>query len=353
MKYTLGFVSSYNPHSAMHLRTIDQLPEIESIHLCVLEGEDPDPLIGSSSKVETTTTDLSKLLVRDDLDALIVATRNDQCSGVMAAAIDVGLPVLFEKPGALSAEVLRRISENASAKRLTVGTFLQWRGQPMVREIVRAKKAGAFVRVMTAEARVVTSQVRYRDPNHWLFNQETAGSGILSWLGCHQLDALCYLLDDRVVDVTAMVGQQNPETITVEDPAVVAMRFSDGVIASLHAGYHLVGSEKGYAGAAYDSFLALRGTEGYVRMPLSKEEGYSLMSIAPGWRSAGLRHETFELPESPAYGGVVGEEFMRQFLEASRTGKPAMAPIEAMVHVMEIIEAALRSARTGKTVSIG
>ena len=76
------------------------------------------------------------------------------------------------------------------------------------------------------------------------------------------------------------------------------------------------------------------------------------MSVAPGWRSAGLRHETFELPESPAYGGVVGEEFMRQFLEASRTGKPAIAPIEAMVHVMEIIEAALKSARIGKTVSI-
>ena len=47
---------------------------------------------------------------------------------------------------------------------------------------------------MAVEARMVTSQVRYRDPAHWLFQRATAGSGILSWLACHYLDLLCYLL---------------------------------------------------------------------------------------------------------------------------------------------------------------
>ncbi|MDE2715812.1 MAG: hypothetical protein OXI33_02210, partial [Chloroflexota bacterium] len=118
-------------------------------------------------------------------------------------------------------------------------------------------------------------------------------------------------------------------------------------------GYHLVGSASGYSGARYDAFMALRGTEGYVRIPLSERGGYSLNSIAEGWSSGGVRDYSFTLPSSPAYGGVAGEEFVRQFLNASRGGKAALAPIEAMVHVMDVIEAAVESSETGRTVAVG
>jgi predicted dehydrogenase len=205
---------------------------------------------------------------------------------------------------------------------------------------------------MAVEARMVTSQVHYRDPSHWLFNREAAGSGILSWLACHYLDVLSYLLDDRVAEVVALTGQQNPEPIEVEDTACVAMRYAGGVLGTLNAGYHLRGSVAGYAGATYDTFLALRGTDGYVRMPFSDAPAYTLFSEAPGWTAGGRRERRFDYPPSPAYGGKAGEQFVLDFLAAARAGRQPLAPIDAAVHILEIAEAALESSNTGRRIGI-
>ncbi len=350
--FVVGFVSSGNPHSLMHMRTLEVLPEVETVHLCGLEGEDMDALANESSKVATSTNSLEELLKRD-VDALLVSVRNDQCPAILDAAVEAGIPAIFEKPGALTAARLQGIADAARAKNLTMGTMLTWRNNPIVLDAKQVIDGGALGDVMTVESRQVTSQVRYRNPEHWLFDKSKAGSGILSWLGCHHIDMLCHLLDDRIESVAAMVATKNPFPIDVEDTACLVFRFSNGVLGTMNAGYHLVGSASGYAGATYDSFMALRGTEGNIRVPMSGKEGYTVSSIAEGWAAGGVRGRTFSPPDSPAYGGLAGEEFVRQFLVAARTGAPALAPIESIAHVLEVIEAAVESSATGRTVLVG
>ena len=351
-RFSVGFVTSENPHSLMHMRTLEALPEVETVHVCHLGGGDRDTIRQASSKIASETERLEELLQRD-VDALLVSVRNDECPAALDAAVDAGKPALFEKPGALTAERLRGIAEAAGSKNLTMGTMLTFRNDPVFLDVKQAVDGAALGEVMAVEARQVTSQVRYRDPSFWLFDKAKAGSGILSWLGCHHIDALCYLLDDRIESVAAMVDTKNPFPIDVEDTACLVLKFKSGVLGTVHAGYHLVGSASGYSGARYDAFMALRGTEGYVRIPLSERGGYSLNSIADGWASGGVRDYAFTVPSSPAYGGVAGEQFVRQFLQASRTGASALAPIEAMVHVLDVIEAAIESSATGRTVTIG
>lgn len=351
-RFAVGFVTSENPHSLMHVRTLEALPEVEAVHVCHLGRGDRDAIRQASTKIATETERLDELLERD-VDTLLVSVRNDECPVALDAAVEAGKPALFEKPGALTAERLRGIAEAAVSKNLTMGTMLTFRNDPVMLDVKRAVEGGALGEVMAVEARQVTSQVRYRDPSFWLFDKAKAGSGILSWLGCHHIDALCYLLGDRVESVAAIVDTKNPFPIDVEDTACLVVRFSSGALGTVHAGYHLVGSASGYSGARYDAFMAMRGTEGYVRIPLSERGGYSLNSIAEGWASGGVRDYAFTPPSSPAYGGIAGEEFVRQFLQASREGSPALAPIEAMVHVLDVIEAAVESSATGRTVAVG
>ena len=351
-RFSVGFVTTENPHSLMHMRTLETLPEVEAVHVCHIGGGDRDAIRQASSKIASETERLEEMLT-NNVDALLVSVRNDECPEVLDAAVDAGKGALFEKPGALTARRLRGIADAASSKNLTMGTMLTFRNDPVILDVRRAVDGGALGDVMAVEARQVTSQVRYRDPNFWLFDKAKAGSGILSWLGCHHIDVLCYLLGDRVESVAAMVDTMNPFPIDVEDTACLVLKFSNGALGTVHAGYHLVGSSSGYSGARYDAFMALRGTEGYVRIPLSERGGYSLNSIAEGWASGGVRNYAFTVPSSPAYGGVAGEEFVRQFLQASRTGAPALAPIEAMVHVLDIIEAAVKSSETGRTIAVG
>lgn len=351
--FQVGVVVSPHPHARLHLHTLEALPEVAAIHLCCLAGEDATALVAGVSKVASTTGDLAALLARADVEALVVCVRNDLCPGVLEAAVAAGKPALFEKPGALRATALQRVAALAQERRLTLGGMLQWRGHPIIQEVRQATLAGALGTVMAVEARMVTSQVRYRDPSHWLFQRATAGSGILSWLGIHYLDVLCFLLDDTVAEVTAIVGKRNPESIDVEDTACLALRFAGGALGTFHAGYELVGSPSGYVGPSYDTFLALRGTQGYARLPLSEGNVYTLGSEAPGWAAGGRRERRFEFPPSPAYGGHAGAQFVAQFLEAARVGAPALCPIEAVIHAVQVIEAALQSSTTGRTTQVG
>lgn len=349
--FSVGYVFSDNPHSLMHARTLEALPEVDAVHLCRLGQGIMEEVEKQTTKVATRTERLDELL-RRDVDALMVSVRNDECPAVLDAAVDAGKPALFEKPGALAAGRLQAIADAARKKNLTMGTVLTFRNDPVILDVKRAIRDGAIGDVMAVESRQITSQVRYRDPTFWLFDKAKAGSGILSWLGCHHIDALCYLLDSRIESVAAMLGTKNPFPIDVEDTACLLMKFSNGVMGTMHAGYHLVGSSAGYSGAAYDAFLAVRGTDGSTRIPLSERGGYSVTSIADGWAAGGERHHAFTLPESPAYGGVAGEEFVRQFLIASREGSPALAPIESIIHVLHVIEAAIEASASNRTVDV-
>ena len=348
----VGMISSPHPHAPMHVKTLEVLPEVTAIHVCGVADEDTDALGEGATKVQSVTTSVDELLARPEVGAVVVCVRNDLCPDILNAAVEAGKPVLFEKPGALTAADLRAVAERAHERGLTMSTFFQNRWNPAMRDAVEVCRSGALGKIMAAEARMVTSQVRYRNPGHWLFRKDTAGTGILSWLGCHYLDLLCHFLDDRVVEVAALVAQQNPEQIEVEDTACLVLRFSSGVLGTLHAGYHLIGSEAGYSGAAYDTFIGFRGTDGYLRLP-REMDGFTVHSLAPGWEGKGKQDRVFEPAQSPAYGGVSGEEFLREFLRAAGAGEPGPAPIDAAVHVLEIIEAAVESSDTGRTVRIG
>lgn len=351
-RFAVGFVSSPHPHAPMHIKTLDVLPEVEEVHLCGLEGEDLEELAMKSSKVRSKTTSLEKLLGISHLDALLVSVRTDLCCDVLDAALGSELPVLFEKPGATQASDLRRVAQKAKLNKVPMGAMYTNRWSPEMKDVRKIVKGGGLGKVMAVESRMVTSQVRYRDPRHWLFSKRFAGSGILSWLACHHIDLLCYLLGERIVEVSAMVASNNPEAVEVEDTAMVTMRFESGVLGTVHAGYHLAGSAEGYAGGSYDSFLGLRGVEGYVRIPWATHDSFEMYSEAEGWVSDGLRQTEYDMPESLAYGGKAGEEFVLDFLRACRTGNTIPAPIDAAVHVLDVIEAALESSVTGRTVTV-
>ena len=199
---------------------MEVLPEVTAIHLCGVADEDTDALGEGATKVQSVTTSVDELLARPEVAALVVCTTQRPLprhparggGGRQAGAVREARgahrrrPAGRRGPGARAGpddgHVLPEPLEPGDAR---CGT--------------KICRSGALGRIMAVEARMVTSQVRYRNPGHWLFRKDTAGTGILSWLGCHYLDLLCYFLDDRVVEVAALVGQQNPEQIEVEDTA--------------------------------------------------------------------------------------------------------------------------------------
>ena len=163
----------------------------------------------------------------------------------------------------------------ARQKGVTAGAMLQWRYHPMTLSLKRALADGALGDIMTIEAKLLNGLLLYRDTSTYLFDPQTAGHGILSWLGCHCLDLVLYLMQERVVEVMAMVGNLSPQKIAVEDTGFLILRFESGKLGTFQAGYHLRGDK-----ATYDFYIGMRGTEGHATLPLIEPQGAAGQSQA-------------------------------------------------------------------------
>jgi predicted dehydrogenase len=228
------------------------------------------------------------------------------------------------------------------------------RGAPAVVEARELYRAGAIGRLLSVELRMVTTQVRMRNPALWLFQREPAGGGILAWLACHWLDAFRFVTGQEIVRVQAELAMLSGEAIDVEDAAVLAFRTSGGAVGSLHAGYLLALGNPGYRAAGHDISLILRGSDGLLQYSVSRGQdapALILESRAPRWRSASRRTIQLTPTPSPGYGGLAGLDFFRQFL-AARAGDPTPADAVDALRVLEVLDAAYASAARGCAVEV-
>ena len=348
-----ALLGATHPHSAMHLGTLLLLPEVDRIWIWDADRAAAERLAATAGDRAAAASELDALLARPQVGFVLVARRHAETPATVALAARAGKPVLCEKPGARTAAEWLPALAAAREAGVLLGFCYPWRLHPVVRQAREWLACGLFGRVLSVEARMITSQVRFRDPSHWLFSREQAGGGILHWLGCHLLDALRFLLDDEVESVAALTARGNPEPIEVEDTAALALAFHSGALGTLHAGYLLPRSAPGYRGATYDTFLAVRGTLGRFHWQASApQQVLHAESIHPDWVGAPERRLTVDLEPSDAYGGRHGLELVRRFLLAAQRGGSPDATGEDALHVLAILDAAYESAATGARVRV-
>lgn len=351
---TAALIGLRHPHSAGHLRTLDCLPEVTRIVLW-----DDDPAAAGDLRGEALDTpiepaaSLAELLARRDLDFVVAAERNDRNPDLFAAVLEAGHHLLAEKPFGRTAGDARRVVAAAERAGRALSVFYTNRFNPLVAEAQRLVRAEALGTLYSLEVRMLTTQVRFRGPDHWLFDRAAAGGGMLSWLGCHSLDLMQFLTDDPIVSVAAEVATRGGDGIDVEDTATLSMRLGSGALASLHAAYVLaLGGGGFYNPAGYDQHFGVYGRQGRLWWDDHGPPELHLESRAPRFAAAPRRTFTFTPAESRAYGGGYGERFVRAFIAATRDEGPAPCPGEAAVRVALIVDAAYESARTGRRVAV-
>lgn len=354
MGVRLGLLGLTHPHSAAYVRSLDALDVVDSI-----APYDPDPAarelaLRGCRKAEPCTSDLAALLARPDVPIVLVALPTRDVPGVLLQAAHAGKHLICEKPCARSAAELRPLLPMFAERGVQFTACYLWRANPALRHMRALVQAGGLGRLTSVELRMVTTQVRLRDPRHWLFQRDVAGGGILSWLGCHWLDLLRFLTEQEMISVSAMADTLSGEAIDVEDIASVSFRLSGGALGSLYAGYLLPAGRPGYEGAAYDQAIILRGTQGTLSHARDGDEHVvALESSAADWRTAPQQEFRFRLPPSPAYGGAHGLAFLDDFIRLALTGEgqPLVTADDAL-RVLDMLDAIYRSAQTGQVVAV-
>jgi len=347
-----GLFGLTHPHSGAHLKTLLSSSLVSEI---VLFDRDPAALhtLATKDKVVGVYSDLTALLKAEPLHFGVACGRNDENPDLCVELFEQGIHVISEKPIGATAEVVAGVVDGAKKAGVELGVMYQNRYHPASQQARQLVQAGAIGRVTACESRMVTSQVKFRNPGHWLFNKSVSGGGILSWLGCHYIDLLTYVLGDDIVSVSAMVDTLSGEAIDVEDVASLSFRFSSGALGSMQAGYHLAISGVGYTGPSYDTYMGFRGTLGRVFWtPSGGPSELHLESVAEAWHTAPQRTFDYVLPQIDAYGGAYGVAFMDDFIRSTVGQSTLPASGRDALKVANIIDAAYRASDSGNRIDI-
>jgi glucose-fructose oxidoreductase len=270
-----------------------------------------------------------ELFASAELDAVYIALPNNMHKEFTARAARAGLHVLCEKPMAVTVrecEQMIRATTQANVK-LMIAYRLHFERANL--EAARLARAGTL-----GELRFFSSDfsMQVREDNIRL--ERAKGGGPLYDIGIYCINATRHTLSEDPLEVWATAAKsRDPRFREVDETVVGAMRFKDERLASFTCSF----------GAADRSTYTVTGTRGSITLDPAYEyaEGlaYSL--------TVGERKRTKKFAKS--------DQFAPELLYFSdcilNNREPEPSGLEGLADV-RVIEAMLRSIRTGKPVTL-
>ena len=280
-------------------------------------------------------------------ELLVVATANDSHMAIASSAIEHGVPVVVEKPLALTATEGQALIEQADRAGVMLTVFQNRRWDSDQLTLRRLIEEGALGEVTRYESRFE----RWRPALDPTKSRETLppekGGGVLLDLGVHLVDQALTLFGSAT-EVYAEVDSRRGAP--AEDDVFVALRHASGTISHLYASA---------VTPALGPRLRVQGTTGGFLVPHLDPQEAALR--------AGARPDTVEewgKPQEWEYGRLIAGEqsvpvppepgdwprFYTLLRDARRSGGPPPVDPRHAVETLHVLEAARRAARERRTV---
>jgi len=290
----------------------------------------------------------------DDVDALwaragehdlaVVATPNSLHARLALQALEAGLHVIVDKPFAAHADDARRVVDAAvrHERVLTVFHNRRWDGDFLtVAEIVSAESIGQVARF---ESRFERWQPAAQLASWRQDAEPDAAGGLLYDLGSHLVDQAIRLFG-RPSSVYAEMYNRRPG-VTVDDDTFIALEHAGGVSSHL--------SVSAVAALPAPRFRVLGTAGAYTKYGLDIQEDQlragmrpdaTEFGVEPPERWGRLYTDGHERPHPTAKGRWA--DFYPMLVAAIRGAAPPPVDPTDAVEVLEVLEDAIESARTG------
>ena len=320
--------------AAIHARAIQNCGG--QVAALVEKYPDKSALFAGQFGIPRQYDNVAELLKAGDVEALVIGTPNFLHAPQALAALNAGLPVLVEKPMAMDARQAEQMLSASWESGAALMVAHCWRFDqdvlwlkeqlPRIGRVLRTKGYGVHT---------------HWGPAGWFTQKKLAGGGALADMGIHALDTARFLLGDpQPLSVYARLGTYYKD-FDVDDTGVLIVTWNGGAVSYIESGWwqpHSDGAE---------AATQLYGRDGFARLfP-------TLLELpAPGKKWVETVKSGLKFPRREHCPQSMYDAQMMHFIQAI-TDKTTPIPggAEGLVN-MQVIDAAYRSARTGKVVEI-
>jgi scyllo-inositol 2-dehydrogenase (NADP+) len=338
--------------SLFHAPFIDATPDLDLVAVVTTDARRQAAVRERHPGAEIVAS-VDQLLARPDLDLVVVTTPNRTHVPIALAVLRSGRHVVVDKPVAPTADQARELRDVAAAHRRELIPFhnRRWDGDfRTVRELVTAGRLGRLWRYEARwerwrpQAGTSTARAWKDDP------APGSAGGVHFDLGPHLIDQVLVLLG-RPTSVYAELATRRADGRAVDD-AFLALIYPDRTVAHLTASLDVgqplpriraIGSEATYVGAA--TMDPQEGALAAGRLPTDPAWGAVDESA---WGTLGSGDRVSPVPTLPGDYGA----FYRGVARTVLTGAAPPVTVDDGIAVLEVLDAALRSATDGEVVRL-
>jgi predicted dehydrogenase len=258
------------------------------------------------------------------IEAIVNTTPNDVHLETTRAAAAAGKHVFLDKPIANTVSEGRAITEACRKAGVVLALGYQRRRESQFRWIRGQIDAGAFGKLVNAEANISRDRLGKIDLNSWRYTAAGMPGGVMLQIGIHYADVLEYLLGP----VKAVNGRFAQLVLPGDNPDVASLvlEHENGALSTLNASYasaseyylmNIYGKE---ASAYYDMHQGLRfmkrGGTGSSPVPCAKNDTFveELEEFARAVRGEGR-------PEMGGEGATASLAVIRAGIVSAREGR--------------------------------
>ena len=327
-----------------HLKIAPAMARANGGKLVAVYSRDQDraDAFAETHDAKAAYSDLDALLADSRVDAVFIASPNALHAGQTIQAAKAGKHVLTEKPMATSVEDAANMVRACRDNGVKLGLGFELRFHPahlLARQLIAE---GAIGRIRLAHGQ--WGRGEHGQPEHlprtglrawWEQPEFMGGASVLMGLGVHVFDLFRFLLEEEIVEVTALTDGQTAQQ-PLEHIASISLRMSGGAIASVLCGRMLPDTQNDFAVYGSDGRITGKGTIWEARL------GRAEMVSATQNRA-----ETYEYDYLANF--VDELEDFEKAVEEDR--EPRATGLDGF-KATQITEAAIESARTGRIVSV-
>ncbi len=328
-----GIIGCGGIANGYHMKDLSQIPEARLV-ACADVREPAAKEFAAKWGAEASYAAYPRLLARDDIDAVIVATHHETHAAIAVEALEAGKHVLVQKPLTTRlADADRLVAAAAARPGQKVQCFpFNWTHATV--EAIRLLNDGAIGRPCQARRRIA-----HPGPGRdsWFYNPEIARFGASFDMGVYAVSGLTALMGPAAT-ISGLVGTFEPG-VAIDDNATWQLRFVSGALGTAETAWTQVAGVEGTVIYGLEGVIALGvpGAEAPLRL-FRRTSGVSFASKGE-WKEIAV-------PADPP--PIAHRELIDCILEDRA---PRGTPLHAR-HVVEILLAGHESDQTGQRVAL-